>query len=413
MNLPPYVLVTPVRDEASFVGETILSVLSQTHLPRQWIIVSDGSTDGTDEIVRAAESRHKWIRLVTLPQRPERSFTAVVRATELGVRALTVLDYRYIGLLDADVRFAPHYFEKVIERLELSSQLGLAGGHVVDFGLPEDRLPHNRLDVPGAAQFFRRECFEALGGLLAIPEGGWDALTCARARMLGYETRLFSDLIVQHLKPRNTAEGGALRRAWQMGIRDHALGYHPLFELVKTASRIGDPPPLIGSMAWLAGYGVAWIARRNRIIPRDLFQFVRSEQFARLKRQFGLLGTTPDSLAAETATIARTPRVRANGNLHQNPRRSGAIDMSNRQVQKLEHADHQAMNELRSKVPAYPLPLSVLIVNWNSKDFLRKCLETLMADSTGLSLQTVVVDAGSHDGCGQMLAKEFPQVVFV
>lgn len=304
MNLPPYVLVTPVKDEARFIGETIFSVLSQSHLPRQWVVVSDGSTDGTDEIVRVAACRHDWIRLITLPARPERSFAAVVRATERGVLALTACDYRYIGLLDADVRFAHDYFEKVIERFESWPRLGLAGGHVVDFGLPEDRLPYNRLDVPGAVQFFRRECFEALGGLLAIPEGGWDALTCARARMLGYETRLFTDLIVHHLKPRNAAEGGVLKRFWQMGVRDHALGYHPLFELVKTVSRIGDPPPFVGAMAWLTGYGAAWIARRNRIIPEELLTFVRSEQCTRLKRQFGLLGTSPDPLAGKPATGA-------------------------------------------------------------------------------------------------------------
>ena len=97
-------------------------------------------------------------------------------------------------------------------------------------------------DVPGAVQFFRRECFESLGGLIAIPEGGWDALTCAVARLRGYETRLFTDLIVDHHKPRNIAHGGHLRRLWQMGVRDYGLGYHTLFEFVKCCGKLHHRP---------------------------------------------------------------------------------------------------------------------------------------------------------------------------
>ena len=131
------------------------------------------------------------------------------------MRALTVKDYEFIGLLDSDLRFQPDYFARVLEQFEKSPRLGLAGGVAQDLGTADQGLPRNREDVPGATQFFRRICFESLGGLLAIPEGGWDALTCARSRMIGYETRLLTDLIVDHLKPRNISEGGALRRLWR------------------------------------------------------------------------------------------------------------------------------------------------------------------------------------------------------
>src|ERR1035437_9046662 len=188
-----YVLVTPAKNEEALIGETIKSVVGQTVRPAEWMIVSDGSTDRTDEIVRAATVVEPWIRLLPLPPRAQRSFAAVVHATEAGVRALAVRGYEYIGLLDSDVRFQPDYFKRVIDCFERSPRLGLAGGVVIDVGLPKDRLPRNRQDVPGAVQFFRRACFEGLGGLLAIPEGGWDALTCARARMVGFETRLLTD----------------------------------------------------------------------------------------------------------------------------------------------------------------------------------------------------------------------------
>ena len=284
MSCSGYVLVTPVRDEEKTIGLTIASVLAQTQLPREWVIVSDGSTDRTNQIVSEAASEHPWIRLLALPPRAGRDFAAVVKNTERGVRTLECRDYAFLGLLDADVSFQADYFEQILTRFAAAEKLGLAGGVVIDVGTPRDRLPRNRRDVPGAVQFFRRQCFESLGGLIAIPEGGWDALTCAVARLRGYETRLVTDLIVDHHKPRNVAHGGQLRRRWQLGIRDYGLGYHPLFEFVKCCGKLHQHPFYFGAAAWWLGYCSATLQRRRRIIPAELAAFVRREQAARLRR---------------------------------------------------------------------------------------------------------------------------------
>jgi poly-beta-1,6-N-acetyl-D-glucosamine synthase len=277
-----YVLVTPVRDEEATIGRTICSVTRQTIKPREWVIVSDGSTDGTDDLVRKAVEKYPWIRLLTLEPRPERSFAAVVHNTEKGIKHLQFKDYTYLGLLDSDVEFQDDYFEQLIHRFQDEPSLGLAGGVVIDVGLPRDRLPRNRQDVPGAVQFFRRECFEKIGGLVPIPEGGWDSMTCAMARMHGYKTRLFTDLVVDHLKPRNISQGGVVRRKWQMGQRDYAAGYHPLFEFVKCISRVKDPPFAIGAIAWWIGYCGAFLSLRHRMIPKELLEYIRFEQMQRL-----------------------------------------------------------------------------------------------------------------------------------
>jgi biofilm PGA synthesis N-glycosyltransferase PgaC len=286
--MPSYVLITPAKNEQATIGETLASVIGQTVRPAEWVIVSDGSTDRTDEIVLAAAARNPWIRLLPLPPRAQRSFGAVVHATEKGVLSLSISQYDYIGLLDADIRFAADYFEQVIKQFESSPRLGLAGGVVIDVGQSRHNLPKNRADVPGATQLFRRECFEALGGLVAVPEGGWDGLTCAKARMAGYQTKLLTALVVDHLKPRNISEGGWLRRRWQMGVRDYAVGYHPFFELVKCLSRAFESPPIVGALAWWIGYCSAAIQRRNRLVPPVLLQFVRAEQMSRLKRLVGM-----------------------------------------------------------------------------------------------------------------------------
>lgn len=280
---PSYVLVTPVRDEVSTIGRTISCVTNQTRPPLEWIIVSDGSTDGTDELIAAAAERHPWIHLLALPARPGRSFKAVVENTELGVKTLTCHDYQYLGLLDADLQFRHDYFEQLLLKFEANPTLGLAGGLVVDPGKQSDIIPRNRIDVPGAVQFFRRECFEELGGLIPIPEGGWDCLTCAMARMKGFETRLFPDLVVDHLKPRNISQGGPLRRAWQLGVRDYALGYSPLFELFKCVSRVTDSPFFLSALAFWTGYCATAIRRPPRAAPPQVVTFLRREQRERLR----------------------------------------------------------------------------------------------------------------------------------
>jgi hypothetical protein len=104
--------------------------------------------------------------------------------------------------------------------------------------------------------------------------------------MAGFETRLLTDLVVDHLKPRNITEGGLLRRHSQMGVRDYALGYHPLFELAKCLGHLPEPPILVGAIAWWLGYCGAAIQRRERRVPADLGRFLRGEQRQRLSRMF-------------------------------------------------------------------------------------------------------------------------------
>jgi glycosyltransferase involved in cell wall biosynthesis len=283
MNDASYVLVTPACNEAATIEETIRSVLAQTLLPREWIIVSNGSTDRTEEIVDRYAREYSFIRLLRYPVTGPRSFALVVHADEAGYKALKTKDYSFIGLLDADVRFKPDYFASLISRFDADSRLGLAGGRVLD--VIDGKTPWQRQylkDISGAAQFFRRECFESLGGLVPIPEGGWDAITCCQARANGYRTQTFPDFIMEHLKPRNVGEGNKLRRKWQMGLRDYAIGNDPVFETFKCAFRFWESPFLIGAVARFGGYVWFALSRRKRCLSSKVVAMVRAEQRARM-----------------------------------------------------------------------------------------------------------------------------------
>jgi glycosyltransferase involved in cell wall biosynthesis len=281
-----YVIITPARNEAATIESTIRSVVEQTILPLEWIIVSNGCCDGTDDVVERWAREHPFMRLLHLPEHRERDFVAVVRATEYGYESLQHRNCDFIGLLDADVRFARDYFEKLIGRFQVNPRLGLAGGIVVDV-VGGKRLASRQYlnDVAGAAQFYRRECFDSLGGLVPIPEGGWDALTCVQARAQGYETRTFPDLVMEHLKRRNAADGNAVRRSWQVGIRDYARGNHPAFELLRCATRCFENPVLIGSLTRWAAFCWCCATRRPRTLSPALVSLVRREQVKRMTRR--------------------------------------------------------------------------------------------------------------------------------
>jgi glycosyltransferase involved in cell wall biosynthesis len=279
----PYVLVTPVRNEAATIGITIESVLRQTHLPTEWIVVSDGSTDRTDEIVRNYAAKCGFLRLLRLEKRPSRNFASVVFATEAGIAALQTRDYDFIGLLDGDVRFGGDYYEEILRRFAMDPQLGLAGGQVTDCIEGVKRENFQSLgDVAGAVQFFRRGCWESLGGLVALPEGGWDVITCVQARLNGFRTRTFPELEVDHLKPRNAAVGNVVRRTWQFGVREYALGNHPLFEMVKCGYRLLEHPVLLGGLVRFCGYASCYLHGRRRMLSGEVIQFIRREQLRRL-----------------------------------------------------------------------------------------------------------------------------------
>jgi poly-beta-1,6-N-acetyl-D-glucosamine synthase len=283
MKPPTYVLVTPVRNEEATIPATIESLIGQTVLPEKWVIVSDGSTDRTDEIVHRYCEKHAFMHLLRLDRNHAPSFASVVFAIEAGCSAVQSMDYDYIGLLDADVRFEPDYYSLLMKKFDGHPKLGLAGGWVRD--RVNGRFVSGRLnlkEIAGATQFFRRSCFASLGRLVAIPEGGWDAITCVRARMNGYETRTFPELIMEHLKPRSAVFGNPIRRKWQMGIRDYALASHPLFETFKCLARILERPAIVGSMARLGGYLICHLQRRKLLLSPEIAHFIRREQLDRL-----------------------------------------------------------------------------------------------------------------------------------
>ena len=216
-----YVLITPARNEAEFIEKTIQSVIAQTVLPKRWVIVSDGSTDGTDQIVEKYRLGRDWLELVRLPERQERNFAAKVQAFNAGYERVKHLSFEVIGNLDADVSFDEGYLAYLIGKFEEMLTLGVAGTHYVEGDFHSFRDSYiNVHHVNGQCQLFRRACFENIGGYVPIKGGGIDWVAVTTARMKGWTTYSFSDRTFYHHRRMGTAGSSELGARFHYGKKD-------------------------------------------------------------------------------------------------------------------------------------------------------------------------------------------------
>lgn len=279
-----YVLITAAHNEQDFIEKTIHSVINQLHKPIEWIIVSDGSTDNTESIVHKYSLENSYIKLIVNDRKEGRDFASKVYAINIGLQNIQILEYDYIGILDADVSFEKDYYSSLIEEFKKNPKLGIAGGNYFDIingkKVPVYPSPYS---VRGATQFFRKECFDGIGGIKPIKYGGEDALACYSARMHGWEVKNVNSLIVLHHRPTGLTKNHILRTRFRDGFVEYNLGYHPLFQLVKCIKRTFEKPFFIGSTLRFAGFWSAYLKREKRIVPKELTKFIRKEQLSRIK----------------------------------------------------------------------------------------------------------------------------------
>jgi glycosyltransferase involved in cell wall biosynthesis len=284
--LPRYVLVSPARNEAAFIGLTLESMVAQTHRPERWVIVSDGSTDGTDEIVARYQAEHPWIHLVRMPERRDRSFAAKVQCFNAGMARLEGVDYDVIGNLDADISFGPDYFEFLMQKFAEQPRLGVAGTPFVERNTHYDYRFTNIEHVSGACQLFRRECFADIGGYVPVKGGGIDWMAVTTARMKGWQTRTFTERTCLHHRPMGTGSTGRLRGLFRHGQKDYFLGGHPLWQVVRCTYQLTRRPYVVGGVVLLAGYVWAALRQVPRPVSVELMRFHRTEQMSRLRALF-------------------------------------------------------------------------------------------------------------------------------
>lgn len=285
-----YVVVTPAHNEALFIEKTIQSMVAQTIKPVAWIVVNDGSTDATAELVERYRARHSFIKLINVSRSGGRHFGNKVHAFNQGLEEAKHLEYDFIGNLDADISFGADYFQRLLAEFHKDSSLGLAGGVVASYLDGEFVRQNVSSDsVAGAVQLFKRSCFEQVGGYVALPLGGIDAAAEIMARMKGWRVRTVPGLSVHEHRWTGSAMARPLVAKVREGRRLYSLGYSWWFFSLRCLYRWMERPRIIGSGAAIAGFLFGMLRREPPALAPEVVRFLRAEQREKFLQKFRIL----------------------------------------------------------------------------------------------------------------------------
>jgi len=285
-NSKKYVIISPVRNEERYLSKAIQSIINQTILPVEYILVDDGSTDQTSHIIEQASLKHSWIHYLRRPDRGLRKVgPGVVEAFYDGYGSIKNKDYDFICKMDGDLTLGPKYFETLLKKSEMDLYLGAASGKLY-LDLDDGKLTEERISdesVLGGMLLIRRKCFEDIGGF--VRQVMWDGIAFHRARMEGWRTRSFRDqelMIYDHRLMGSSYKNiyhGRLRWGWGQ----YFMGTHPLYILAIGFYRLLERPLMLGGILIILGYLKGWATRSKRYQYPGFKRSLNAWQLERLK----------------------------------------------------------------------------------------------------------------------------------
>ena len=266
---------------------TLDSVMAQSVPPALWVVIDDGSTDDTPEILESYRSRMPYLRVVRRANRGRRSVgPGVIEAFYAGLETVTIEDFDYVCKLDLDLDLPPRYFEILIERMESNPRLGTTSGK------PYSIVPGSRNLAPevcgdemsvGMTKFYRVPCFREIGGF--VRQVMWDGIDCHRCRMLGWvaESVDIEPLRFIHLRPMGSSDKGLWTGRVRLGYGQYFMGTAPVYLLASSIFRLSVRPIGVGSLAMLWGYFSSALRGVGRYDDLDFRKFLRRYQYACLR----------------------------------------------------------------------------------------------------------------------------------
>lgn len=287
-RVAPLVIVSPVRDESELIKKTLESMVAQSVRPVEWLIVDDGSTDNTADLVRAYAKKYPFIRLVTITDRGFRKLGGgVVAAFKFGLNQIQTSDYAFIAKLDGDMSFGPRYLELMFKEFDADPKLAAVSGKVFR-PEGEELIEEWTIDEHVAGQFklYRWSAFCEIGGF--VEEVLWDGIDVHTARMKGWKTMSFHDPDAQliHHRLMGSSDKNVLRGRLRWGRGIYFMGYHPLYALASGIFRMREKPIMIGGLLIIIGYFKAMIQRTPRYENTEFRVYLQNWQIKKLKSRF-------------------------------------------------------------------------------------------------------------------------------
>ena len=285
--MPQYLLITPTRDEMKFASKTLECVIGQSVLPGKWVIVDDGSTDGTGALLDRYAEAHDFIEVIHRPDRGRRSVgPGVVHAFYAGLAKTDLDEYEFVCKLDLDVELPRGYFERLIDLMRESPRLGSVSGKPYfrnGAGKLVAEVASDQMSV-GMTKFYRTACFREIGGF--VRQVMWDGIDCHRCRMLGWQARSVDEpgLRFVHLRPMGSSQRSILAGRFRHGFGQYFMGSCFSYVTASAVCRMAHPPALVGSVAMWLGYVHSAMTRKRRYEDLRFRRFLQGYQRACLCR---------------------------------------------------------------------------------------------------------------------------------
>lgn len=275
-----YVLISPCRDEAEYARRTLDSVINQSMRPAKWLIVDDGSTDGTPQILAEYRAKYDWIEVVTRSDRGKRLVgPGVIDAFYAGYDVINPDDYDFLCKSDLDLDLPPRYFEILINRMAANPHIATCSGkaYVYENGRLVNERHGDDMSL-GMTKFYRVSCFKAIGGF--VREVMWDGIDCHRCRMNGWIACSWDepDLQFIHLRPMGSSQQSIYTGRMRHGYGQYFMGSSFLYLLSSAISRLNQEPYVVGSAAMLWGWIKAALAGTPRYEDAAFRQYLRRYQ---------------------------------------------------------------------------------------------------------------------------------------
>ena len=277
------IIITPFLNEEEVIGDLIKSVISQQLKPAKWVLVDDGSSDNSLQIIQELAKDQDWISVLQLDHKTKkRSIGAkIINAFNSGLETISIDDYDIIMKLDADLILPENYIKEIAQQFTNNPSIGLCGGvcGLVEQGEIKLERKTNLDHVRGALKAYRKDCFKQIGGL--VNRMGWDSVDEYKARYHKWEVKVLPNLMVAHLKETNIKTGHA-RASFKNGIMLYTIRFDIPLLMTNVLKRLLWKPYIIQGLAILWGYCYAFLNREEKIIDKKLGKFIRRYRYSKI-----------------------------------------------------------------------------------------------------------------------------------
>ena len=277
------IIIIPAYNEAALISKTLDSLLAQTFSAEKIIVVDDGSTDETPQVVASYAAKHNSIQLVQKnSEAAHLPGSKVVQAFNYGLKHLDT-DYDLLCKFDADLIFPKNYLEIVAEAFQNNEKLGMYGGfcYVDRNGSWELENLTNKDHIRGALKCYRKTCFNAINGLKTAM--GWDTLDELLAQYHGWEVQTNENLQVKHLKP--TGHTYSSKAKYKQGEAFYGMRYGLSLTTIASAKLAFRKKSLSLFKDYLNGYFKAQKKHLPFLVTKEEGAFIRKLRWSKIKQK--------------------------------------------------------------------------------------------------------------------------------